>query len=99
MLVTREGPHLPGITLPRWPNVRVHWLNRSYGYEFGNFRYALLDPALETERFAYFIMLADTVRGPFLPNYVSAYSWPDRLIGLLSDEIKLVGPSINCYNW
>ena len=99
VLATREGPHLPGVTLPRWPNVRVHWLNQSYGFEFGNFRHALLDPALEMQRFTYFVMLADTVRGPFLPNYVPASSWLDHLTGLLSAEVKLVGPSINCYYW
>jgi hypothetical protein len=54
---------------------------------------ALVDARL----FDFFVLIPDTVRGPFLPNYVRADRWPDLLTGLLSDRVKLVGPSINCH--
>ena len=52
---------------------------------------------VNTSRFDYFVLIPDTVRGPFLPNYVRGDSWPDLLTGMLSDRVKLVGPSINCH--
>ena len=53
--------------------------------------------AVDASAFDYFILIPDTVRGPFLPNYVPGHSWPDAITGLLSDRVKLVGPSINCH--
>ena len=54
-------------------------------------------PVVDASQFDYFVLIPDTVRGPFLPNYVRSDTWPDLLTGLLTDRIKLVGPSINCH--
>ena len=51
---------------------------------------------VEMNQFDHFVLVADTVRGPFLPNYVSAETWPDLLTSQLSPSVKLVGPSVNC---
>ena len=53
----------------------------------------VMDPAAD---FGSFVLIPDTVRGPFLPNFVPAATWPDLLTGMLSEDVKLVGPSINC---
>ena len=52
---------------------------------------------VDVGEFDHFVLIPDTVRGPFLPNYVRGDSWPDMLTSLLSDRVKLVGPSINCH--
>ena len=52
---------------------------------------------VDVSMFDYFVLIPDTVRGPFLPNYVRADIWPDMLTSLLSERVKLVGPSINCH--
>lgn len=46
--------------------------------------------------FGYFIFLLDTTRGPFLPSFVRPATWPDALTGMLDDETRLLGPTINC---
>lgn len=52
---------------------------------------------VDVSLFDYFVLIPDTVRGPFLPNYVRHESWPDLLTSQLSERVKLVGPSINCH--
>lgn len=103
-----------GIALPEWaqrsPRVSIQALGSNIGYEFGNYRAALgkrcpaneprcdfvLRPAFR--HFGRFVLLADTVRGPFVPSYLSQSRWPDHFSALLSEEVKLVGTSINCNN-
>ena len=51
---------------------------------------------VDPRAFDYFVLIPDTVRGPFLPTYVRTGFWPDLITGLLSPTVKLVGPSINC---
>ena len=55
------------------------------------------DATVDASLFEYFVLIPDTVRGPFLPNYVRHDAWPDLLTSQLSATVKLVGPSINCH--
>lgn len=45
-----------------------------------------------------FILLSDAMRGPFLPPYEEPALWPALATSLLSDRVKLVGASVNCFN-
>ena len=89
------------------PRFAVHNLNGSRGFEFINYRRYFCGDARETAdagscmrrvaaEFSRFIMLPDTVRGPFVPSYVPRTAWPDVLTAQLSESVKLVGPSISC---
>ena len=51
---------------------------------------------LDPRHYDRFILLPDTVRGPFVPSFVPTSAWPKLLTGLLSGSVKLVGPSITC---
>ena len=45
--------------------------------------------------FDYYIFLNDTVLGPFVPRFNSKITWYENFISLISDKVKLVGPTIN----
>ena len=69
--------------------------NSSIGYEYANYKRSLV--RLDALRsFSHFVLLPDSVRGPFLPSYVDPATWPDLLTSMLTPTIRLVGPSINC---
>ena len=85
--------------LPRSPRgtdaLEVINFNSSWGFEFVNYKRTLL--RLDAIRqFKYFVLLPDSVRGPYLPSYVPPATWPDLLTSMLTPTVKLVGPSINC---
>ena len=48
-------------------------------------------------QFTHFIFLNSSIRGPFLPNYLSRVSWANLFLDMLTDKLKLVGISINCF--
>lgn len=101
------------IDLPDWARasarVRVLRLPGNQGFDFGNYRAVFQEPCSHQQkrcpfelqasfrRFRHFVLLPDTVRGPFLPAYVPHTRWPDLLTSMLTDDVKLVGPSINCW--
>ena len=63
------------------------------GYDFGGYSYSI--NVINKDNFDYYIFLNDTVIGPFIPRYNSKYLWHLNFISLISDEVKLVGPTIN----
>lgn len=52
------------------------------------------------QQYQYFVWLDSTVRGPFMPSYVSRSAdppaWHSFLTSRLSDTVKLVGATISC---
>mmetsp|Transcript_6607 Transcript_6607/g.17281 ORF Transcript_6607/g.17281 Transcript_6607/m.17281 type:complete len:386 (-) Transcript_6607:859-2016(-) len=53
---------------------------------------------LQIASFRSFILLTDTLRGPFVPPFLPEHRWPSLLTSMLSSRVKLVGASINCLN-
>ena len=55
---------------------------------------------VDLSQYKYFVWLDSTVRGPFLPSYVSkmrnAPIWHSLLTSRLTSSVKLVGATINC---
>ncbi len=48
-------------------------------------------------KFKYFIFVNSSVRGPYMPAYAArTITWTQAFVRLLSDDVKLVGPSVNC---
>ena len=69
------------------------FLNRpNTGYDFGAWSYGLLHEQYYL-RFTHFILANSSIVGPF---GCAREEWPGRLLTKLSDEVKLVGPTINC---
>jgi len=68
------------------------------GYDFGAWATGLRH--INTADFDYFIFINDTVRGPFLPRYVSnEQKWYVMFCNLINDKVKLSGLSINYLPW
>lgn len=82
------------LDLPLSPNVRyIHRPN--VGFDFGAY-----DDAINTtdiDRYEFFFFINCTMRGPFLPSYFSA-PWTSPFLEMLSDKVKLAGPTINILN-
>ncbi|AYV83509.1 MAG: hypothetical protein Hyperionvirus7_80 [Hyperionvirus sp.] len=93
------------INFLRAKNVQV--INReNKGYDFAGWTHALFLQDGETkkylyENYDYFIFMNSTLKGPFLPLWFSKkenMEWPDLFIDKITDDVKLVGTTINLYN-
>jgi hypothetical protein len=69
----------------------------------GTFGWVLFDSkAVDYTLYKYFVFLNSSVRGPYMPSYLSGHlSWTQAFVAILDDQVKLAGPSINCEkaNW
>lgn len=63
------------------------------GYDFGGYSQSL--ESVNLDEFDRFIFMNDTSLGPFLPDYLDSASWVNIIGNLITDEIKLVGPTWN----
>ena len=81
------------LDIPKSDNISV--IKRdNIGHDFAAYR-ASLD-SVELDDYDYFIFLNDTVRGPFIPNYIpSNITWVDMFLSGIDDKVKLVGPTQN----
>ncbi|PNH08539.1 hypothetical protein TSOC_004894 [Tetrabaena socialis] len=53
--------------------------------------------AVDHRLYSYFVLVDSSVRGPFLPLYFLAHApWVEALTSLITNSVKLVGPTINC---
>lgn len=65
-------------------------------FDFGTFGY-VIHGMERIKKYKYYIFMNSSVRGPFLPAYVRGkIRWEDLFISRLTNEVKLVGPTINC---
>ncbi|KNC56087.1 uncharacterized protein AMSG_02100 [Thecamonas trahens ATCC 50062] len=71
-------------------------------YDFGAYAFGL-DAAKEWKpeaRYTKFVLINSSVRGPFLPRYITeavpAVPWTSWLTSRVTGSVKLVGTSINC---
>lgn len=80
------------LKLPNYRNIKLYKMENE-GYDFGGYSYSI--QMINKKLFDYYIFLNDTVIGPFVPRYNSKYTWYKNFISLISDKVKLVGPTIN----
>ncbi len=80
------------IKFPKYKNIKVYKM-KNKGYDFGGYSYSI--QMIKKNLFDYYIFLNDTVIGPFVPRFNSKNIWYENFISLISDKIKLVGPTIN----
>jgi hypothetical protein len=84
-------------TVPIPPGIKV--LRRdNTGGDFGAWGNALA--LTDLSMYTHFVLLNDTVRGPFLPRYIPAsLSWLDLFTSKLDETTKLVGLTMNYFPW
>ena len=103
-LVLVISGHFCSVALPLVGNVQVLQVDNS-GTDFGAFTDAFdalgitLDSGLEAQgwrrRYKYFVFIDSSCRGPFLPPYAPMLHWTDPFTSKITEEVKLVGPSIH----
>tara|TARA_B100000427_G_scaffold299725_1_gene281614 strand:- start:1235 stop:2122 length:888 start_codon:yes stop_codon:yes gene_type:complete len=80
------------VKFPDYKNIKVYKM-KNEGYDFGGYSYSI--QMINKNTFDYYIFLNDTVIGPFVPRFNSKNMWYENFISLISDKVKLVGPTIN----
>jgi len=105
--------HTCSVEFPDYENVKV-FRRDNVGFDFGAYAYVIDDAypggfEAMKKRYAYFVLINASVRGPFLPSYwpppfaresekKTIYHWTRIFTSLLDDKVKLVGPSLVCLN-
>ena len=82
-------------TLP--PN--AHYLqHENECFDFGTFGWFLSSKIVDTTKYKYFILMNTSIRGPYLTAYFpdDIMWWYQIFTRRLNNEVKLVGPTINC---
>jgi hypothetical protein len=94
-LFVMQGCH--DIDIPKLANVQV--LERENTcFDIGAWGIGLKHLQAQLAKFSFFIFMNASVRGPFLPTYAEAESWPQVFTRLLDAKVKLVGTTIHCMN-
>ena len=65
-------------------------------YDFGGYAWLLSQPFVRLGKYRIFAFLDLSVRGPFAAAYFGRRHWTHAFTGMLSDSVKLAGPTINC---
>lgn len=67
-------------------------------YDYGGYS-EVLSGLVDSSKYEYFFFVNSSVRGPFIPPYVvNDKDWHDYFLELFSDDVGLVGASINILN-
>ena len=82
------------VKFPDYTNIKVYKM-KNEGYDFSGYSYSIQMANNNNNIFDYYIFLNDTVIGPFVPRYNAKNLWYENFISLISDKVKLVGPTIN----
>ncbi|KAI8114368.1 hypothetical protein M9434_002493 [Picochlorum sp. BPE23] len=84
-------------TCPKTRNVKIFEKDNSC-FDLGSIGWLLNTDKTILKRYAYFIWVNASVRGPFLAPYAKGVHWTQPLIRNLQSnkKVKLVGPVINC---
>lgn len=87
--------HQCSIDIPKQSNIKI--LSRdNIDFDFGAYQDAL--KKINIEQYKYYFFINTSVRGPFLPLKQRNTKWTDIFISLLTNDVKLVGTSINILN-
>lgn len=83
--------------LPSLPRNARYLQHANECFDIGTVGWVLQAHVPRRAAYRYFVWLNSSVRGPFLPAYLSgAVHWTEPLLSKLNDRVKLVGPTINC---
>ena len=84
--------------LPRLPPNAHYMQHENECFDFGTFGWFLASKIVDTSVYKYFIFMNALIRGPFLvsPLLYRIEWWFTTFTERLTEELKLVGPTINC---
>lgn len=97
IFVVQDDSGVLPVDLPRLPKNARYVVHRNECYDWGTFGWVLKSGVVDVTSFKYFIFMNSSVRGPFLPVYLRrTMHWTEPLISGITEDIKLVGPTISC---
>ena len=84
--------------LPRLPPNAHYLQHENECFDFGTFGWFLASKIVDTSLYKYFIFMNASIRGPYFTAYFHAAAmwWFTVFTQMINDEVKLVGPTINC---
>ena len=87
--------HQCSIDIPKKSNIKIITRD-NIDFDFGAYQDALKTINIDT--YLYFFFINTSVRGPFLPLDKRSTLWTKYFIDLLSNDVKLVGTTINMFD-
>lgn len=85
----------PAPQLPPLPSHARYITHPNECFDLGTIGW-LLKNHISIRRYAYFVFLNSSVRGPFLPGWADRIHWVGELTRLFKGRVKMVGSTINC---
>ncbi|KAK9841148.1 hypothetical protein WJX74_000759 [Apatococcus lobatus] len=83
--------------LPVLPSNAWYEFHENRCFDWGTVGWALRSGKVDITGYKYFIIMNSSVRGPFTPAYYSdKHHWSRIFTDRITDEVKLVGPTISC---
>ena len=86
------------IQFPECDNIHVIYRENT-GFDLCSWKTGIdyfFSKAQNQNNFHYLILMNESVRGPFLPNFIKFSEWPKPFIELFKDNVKLVGTTCAC---
>lgn len=98
IIVIQQTQSLKGLQLPTLPYNARYIMHTNECYDWGTFGWLLFHSGeVDYNAYAYFIFVNSSVRGPFKPSYLpDSIHWTKAFTDRLTDDVKLVGPTISC---
>jgi len=81
------------VAIPKEENITVFY-KENKGFDFGAYGYAL---SKMNKDYNYYFFINSSVKGPYLKD--KSKKWTDYFIALFNKDVKVVGTSINVYDW
>lgn len=79
------------VDFPKLPNIHIIFVPNK-NYDYGGYTW-LINKVIPISLYDNFVFLNCTVRGPFLPSFIT--SWTDPYLRLLKNDVGIVGSTIN----
>lgn len=97
IIVIQQSKTLPAYELPELPANARYMQHANECYDWGTFGWVLDQVGSAADEYTYFVFLNSSVRGPFLPPvWPKGRHWSRAFTERITDQVKLVGPTISC---
>ncbi|KAK9810073.1 hypothetical protein WJX72_004380 [[Myrmecia] bisecta] len=82
--------------LPKLPPHAWYIFHENRCFDWGTIGWLFRTGKIDTAAYKYFVLMNSSVRGPFTPTYYKGSHWTRIFTDRITDEVKLVGPTISC---
>ena len=84
--------------IPTVPNTKV-FFRENHGYDFAGYYRGIEEIHRDNKDYDYYLFINASTRGPFFTPRYPGETYLNRFQSLLTDTVKLVGPTINITTW